>query len=121
MPVSGLRLLADENIESIIVKKLRAFGHDVLWLVTHKPGLIDDYIPALMAQEGRVLMTYDVDFVSALRLSGRQHNGAILIRAAHASDDWITASLDKTLRDRKVWLGCIAVIKSNGVRYSPPI
>jgi predicted nuclease of predicted toxin-antitoxin system len=120
MPVSGLRLFADENIEASIVEILRALGHDLLWLVTDQPGLLDDHIPALMAKEDRVLLTYDVDFVSALRLSGRLHNGAILVRAMHATDAWIAASLDKTLRNRKIWLGCIAVIKPNGVRYSPP-
>jgi predicted nuclease of predicted toxin-antitoxin system len=119
MPYLGLRLLADENIEHEIVKRLRGLGHDVTWLVTEKPGLLDEYIPGIMAQDQRILLTYDVDFVSALRLSGQSHTGAVLIRAIHLDFEWKVSTLEKTLRGHPSWLGRIAVIKPNGIRYSP--
>ncbi len=115
----GLRLLADENIEQESVKQLRSIGHDVFWLVTDGPGLLDDYIPSLMEKENRILNTHDVDFVSALRLSGRLHNGAVLVRAHYESQEWIANAVNTTLIGREDWKGRIAVIKPNGIRYTP--
>jgi predicted nuclease of predicted toxin-antitoxin system len=119
MPPANFRLLADENIELDIVTQLQNMGYDIRWLVTFKPGLMDDLIPALMTEEGRILLTYDVDFVSSLHLSGRTHTGAVLIRVKHSSYDWITSAIHKTLNERKNWIGRIAVIKANGVRFTP--
>jgi predicted nuclease of predicted toxin-antitoxin system len=113
------RLLADENIEYQVVDLLRRLGHDVMWLLTDAPGTDDEDIPAIADREGRILITQDVDFMSAMRLSGRSHVGAILVRAGHSDFSWIAKALHETLRGRKTWAGRIAVIKPNGVRYVP--
>jgi predicted nuclease of predicted toxin-antitoxin system len=118
-PDLSLRLLADENIEYQVVDLLRRLGHNVMWLVTDAPGTDDEDIPAIADSEGRILITYDVDFISAMRLSGRTHAGAVLVRAGHSDFSWIATALHETLRGRKSWAGRIAVIKPNGVRYIP--
>jgi predicted nuclease of predicted toxin-antitoxin system len=117
--ISALRLLADENIELQVVELLRTFGHDVMWLAMAAPGKDDADIPSFADREGRILLTYDVDFISAMRLSGRSHVGAILVRSHHSDFTWIAAAIHETLQARKSWQSRIAVIKPTGVRFAP--
>jgi predicted nuclease of predicted toxin-antitoxin system len=114
-----MRLLADENIEFEVVSLLEDLGHDVMWMVTQAPGTDDADIPALASREGRILMTYDVDFISAMRLSGQSHMGAVLVRAGQTDFPWIAKAIHETLAGRKTWQGRIAVIKPSSIRYVP--
>lgn len=116
---SILRLLADENIEFQVVNLLKSFGHDVKWLAVEAPGMDDADIPAFADREGRILITYDVDFISAMRLSGRIHGGAVLLRTGHHDFLWIANAIRETLNGKKQWRGRIAVIKPSGIRYVP--
>jgi hypothetical protein len=121
MTVSGsaMRLLADENIEFEVVSLLKDLGHDVMWMVTHAPGTDDADIPALANREARILITYDVEFISAMRLSGQSHAGAVLVRGGHNDFPWIARAIHEALVGRKNWQGRIAVIKPSGIRYVP--
>ena len=114
-----MRLLADENIEFEVVSLLKDLGHDVMWMVTQAPGTDDASIPALANREARILITYDVEFISAMRLSGQSHEGAVLVRGGHNDFPWIVNAIHEALVGRKNWQGRIAVIKPSGIRYVP--
>jgi hypothetical protein len=49
-----MRFLADENFPSNAVAKLKAAGHDIVWVRTAAPGSKDEDILALAAREERV-------------------------------------------------------------------
>jgi predicted nuclease of predicted toxin-antitoxin system len=116
---SVMRLLADENIEREVVLLLGSLGHDVKWMVTEASGTADADIPAIGRKESRVIVSYDVEFISALRRSGQTHTGAILVRAGHSDFHWIAKAIHEALMGRKNWSGRIAVIKPSGIRYVP--
>ncbi len=114
-----MRRLADENIEFEVVSLLKDFGHDVMWMVTQAPGTDDAEIPALANREARILVTYDIEFISAMRLSGQSHAGAVLVRGAHSDFSWVAKAIHEALAGRKNWQGRIAAIKPSGIRYVP--
>jgi predicted nuclease of predicted toxin-antitoxin system len=90
-----------------------------MWLATEAPGTDDSEIPILADREGRILITYDVEFMSAIRLSGRSHVGAVLVRAGRNDFLWVANAIQETIYGRKNWHGRIAVIKPSGIRYVP--
>jgi len=57
-----LRLLADENVHSVVVHCLRGKGYDVEWVLQSSPGISDENILAREDIGELVLITYDSDF-----------------------------------------------------------
>jgi predicted nuclease of predicted toxin-antitoxin system len=88
---------------------------------TQAPGKDDANIPALASREARILITYDVEFISAMRLSGQNHAGAVLVRGGHNDFQWVAKAICEALAGRKNWQGRIAVIKPSGIRYVPQV
>lgn len=61
MPAAPLRILADENVPMVIVRRLRADGHEVVAVVERHPSLPDlDVIERAVAEQA-VLLTLDRD------------------------------------------------------------
>ena len=114
-----MRLLADENIEFEVVSLLKDRGHDVLWVTAHAPGTDDMSIPAIANMEARIPITYDVDFISAMRLSRQNHAGAVLVRLGHTYFSRVAAAIHETLVGINTWQDRIAVIKPSRIRYVP--
>lgn len=76
------RVLADENVPAIVVRRLRAAGHDVSRVA---PGTTDDHILTQAVREDRVLLTFDVGFGRlALRGNVGPRGGLLLLRDAPA-------------------------------------
>jgi predicted nuclease of predicted toxin-antitoxin system len=75
-----MNLLADENIDSAIVKYLRSLGHDVLWIVEYAPSTPDAEIISLAERRQRGILTFDRDFGELIFHSGRRAPGIILLR-----------------------------------------
>jgi nucleoside-diphosphate-sugar epimerase len=80
-----LRLLLDAHVSGrVIGRELREAGHDVLALDEHREleGLDDPVVLDHAAQEGRVLVTFNIrDFPDILREwagEGRSHAGCIM-------------------------------------------
>ena len=57
-----MNFLADENFPLDAVAALRQLGHDVVWIRTDSPGVIDEVVLARAIAENRVLLTFDKDF-----------------------------------------------------------
>jgi len=76
-----MRFLADMGVALRIVEWLRAEGHDALHL--REQGLQrlpDEEIFAKAGAEGRILLTFDLDFGEIIALSGKQSVSVILFR-----------------------------------------
>jgi predicted nuclease of predicted toxin-antitoxin system len=75
-----VRFLADENCDFVVVRALRAAGHDVRALAEETSRSVDVEVIGLAAREQRILMTEDKDF-GWLAFVGRvECAGVILIR-----------------------------------------
>ncbi len=64
-----MKFLADENVPQTIIGHIRSQGHNVVDIKrTEHRGVSDRELLARAAIEGRILLTYDKDFVTPLYL-----------------------------------------------------
>ena len=76
-----LKLLANENVPSLLVARLRERGHDVRWALEESRGIADPLLLAEALLQGRVLLTFDKDFGDMVFQQGKGATcGVILIR-----------------------------------------
>ena len=80
-----MRLIADEGVEAGIVVRLRAEGHDVVYVAELAPGLDDDTVLASAVADERLLLTADKDFGDLVFRLGRIAHGVLLLRLAGLS------------------------------------
>lgn len=64
-----MKFLADENIDSPIVEKLRSRGFDVLSVDEYRKGISDDEVLRKAKDEDRVILTFDSDFSSVEQIN----------------------------------------------------
>ena len=75
-----MRIVADENVERPIVRRLRADGHEVTFILETAPGSKDPDILRLAAKEGALLVTGDKDFRQLAIEARRKSAGVLLLR-----------------------------------------
>ena len=75
-----MKIVADENVERPIVKRLRADGHEVTFILETAPGSKDPDILRLAAREGALLVTCDKDFRQLAIEARRPSSGVLLLR-----------------------------------------
>lgn len=75
-----MRILADECCDAGIVNKLRAAGHDVVYVPEDNVGISDDEVLQMAFAEGRILLTEDKDFGGLIYRLKKPSYGVILIR-----------------------------------------
>lgn len=85
--MSEARLLLDEMLSGAIAEQLRARGHDAVAVVEDAAlvGTSDEDLLALAAEQGRLLVTANIDDIVAIandwRAGGRVHHGIIYVAA----------------------------------------
>ena len=80
-----MRLLADLHIAPRTVEFLRTLGHDVLRVTDLLPATAsDEAIVERAEQDGRTILTQDLDFTSIIALSGRATPSLISLRLGSA-------------------------------------
>ena len=75
-----MKLVADENVERPIVKRLRGDGHQVTFILETAPGSKDQDILRLAAKEGALLVTCDKDFRQLAIEARRKCSDVLLLR-----------------------------------------
>lgn len=90
-----MRILADENVEPVVVQWLRSLGYEVASICQQAPGINDDDVLALARSERRVLITYDLDFGEIVYRRGMKHTGIILLRLSDPTPTGRLASLQR--------------------------
>ena len=76
-----MRVKLDENMPADLASRLRQDGHDVASVVEEGLGGEDDP-PVLKAatNEGRILMTFDLDFADVRHYPPGSHGGIVVFR-----------------------------------------
>jgi predicted nuclease of predicted toxin-antitoxin system len=78
-----MRLKLDENLSWQLVERLRHAGHDVATVRDEGlAGADDDALFARCRQEGRCLVTLDLDFGNVLRFPPEKTAGLVVLRPA---------------------------------------
>ncbi len=76
----------DENLPRVVLAILRESGFDVMGVVEEKlGGADDDQILEICGQEGRVLITQDLDFSDVNLLQRSKVPGIIILRLKNQS------------------------------------
>lgn len=57
-----MKLLADENVSALLIRRLRDADFDVYTIVESHPGISDIEVLTIAAQSQRLLLTEDKDF-----------------------------------------------------------
>ena len=89
-----MNIVADENIDVHIIKRLRADGHSVQSLAEFEPGIDDEAVLRESRETNAILLTADKDFGELVFRQGLVHSGVVLIRlAAWRQKQRLTSSL----------------------------
>ena len=115
-----MKLLANENVASLVVDALRADGHDLVWIKEVGPGSTDDVVLALALAENRVLLTFDKDFGKlAFRLGRLATPGVILLRPRLRSPEYLVRFAQAVIAQGHIWEGHFTVAEEGRVRIVP--
>lgn len=115
-----MRLCANENLPEDCIAKLRADGHDVLWIREAAPGSPDTAVLARAFAENRLLITFDKDFGELVFKAGAKvSHGIVLFRIPQPSAAVVAEKVANTLRSRDDWPGHFSVVEEFGVRMRP--
>ena len=112
-----MRLLADEGVEAGIVARLRAEGHDVVYVAELAPGISDDAVLASAVADERLLLTADKDFGELVFRLRRAAHGVLLLRLAGLSQAAKAETVAAALREHgEEMAGAFAVVTPGLVR-----
>ena len=94
-----MKLVADENVDQQIVDRLRAGGHEVLFVAELDPGIDDEAVLLRSRQANAILLTADKDFGELVFRQRLLHAGVLLIRLAGVAPG-VKATLVATMLER---------------------
>jgi len=114
-----MRFLADVGVSVSTAQMLRGLGHDVLHLseqLLHR--LPDDEILALARQDGRVILTFDLDFGDLLAAGSHPLPSVILFRLRDQTPPSVAPRLVALIAERKDDLeaGALVIVEDNRYR-----
>jgi predicted nuclease of predicted toxin-antitoxin system len=115
-----MRIIANENIMSTVVRELRNRGHDVLWVKESMPGAADDAVLSLAQSEKRIVLTHDKDFGElAFRFGLPSDCGVLLARPSGDSLQSDANQFIAIIESRDDWPGNFSVISQGRLRMRP--
>ncbi len=115
-----MRLLADQNIPMPSVQRLRQAGHDVASILEDAAGVDDETVLQRAVREGRILLTFDSQFVQLVYQSGRTAKPDIVFfRISILQSPEQPADLLIQALPILVWGSMLTVITRNRVRQPP--
>lgn len=93
-----MKFLADMGISPLSVAFLREHGHDAVHLSEENLYRLPDHqIVSKARQEGRILLTHDLDFGEILALTGAEHPSVITFRLRSMRPEIVNRYLEEAL------------------------
>ena len=115
-----MKLLADENIPSSVVRALSDGGYDIIWIRTEAPGISDLDVMRYDFQENRIILTYDKDFGElAVKDNFCPIECIILFRLSLKNPASIAKYILDILNSRTDWEGHFSVVEEERIRMRP--
>ncbi|HEY3876744.1 MAG TPA: DUF5615 family PIN-like protein [Candidatus Kapabacteria bacterium] len=75
-----MKIIADENIDRLVVERLREYGFDVIWITEINPAAKDPVVLAQSFETNSLLLTKDKDFGELIFRRHLRSNGVLLLR-----------------------------------------
>lgn len=115
-----MRLIADESLESDVVRALREEGHDVQSIAEGNKRAPDTIVLGLAARSRRILVTNDKDFAQLAFLFRRPAEGIVLVRMPDSSPESKARRVAEALRGAaEPYRGAMTIIEPGSVRHRP--
>ena len=114
-----MRFLLDMNIPTAIGDQLRADGHDAIHALTAGYGTLSDQeIFARAAGDGRIVITFDLDFGEIAGLTDPPGSGVILLRLrqAHRRHLWDRLRVAITVADEALSTSAVVLVEDARIR-----
>lgn len=116
-----MRLLADENIDGLVVRRLRDDGHDVESVAELAPSTVDPDVLRQATAADRILVTADKDFGELVYRLRQAHAGVVFLRLGGLSSEERAELVAGVVRERAAELpGAFTVVTSDVVRVRRP-
>lgn len=114
-----MNFLADMGVSMTTVSALRHLGHSVVHL--REQGLMrmeDPDIVDKARSEGRIVLTFDLDFGEIMALSGQAYPSVILFRMRNQTPRVVTPRLLQVIQERQSQLaaGVFVTVEDHGYR-----
>jgi predicted nuclease of predicted toxin-antitoxin system len=75
-----VKIVADENIDSLLVQKLKQDGHTVLWISKENPAIDDTEVLSFAFERESLLITEDKGFGEKVYRDSHASSGVLLLR-----------------------------------------
>jgi predicted nuclease of predicted toxin-antitoxin system len=119
-----MRIKLDENLPASLAPLLHTLGHNVDTVPEERlQGRSDPVIWQAAQDEGRFLVTQDLDFSDIRRFRPGTHYGILLLRLRTPGRAALTARLTSVFHDEDVesWQGCFVVVSDRKIRVTRPV
>ncbi len=114
-----MRFKVDENLHNEVAALLRQHGHDALTVYDqHLQGRDDDDVAGVCCQEGRVIVTQDLDFSNILAYPPQHYGGIIVLRLHDQSRPFAVKAVSRIipLLGTEPLVGCLWIVDEIGMR-----
>jgi predicted nuclease of predicted toxin-antitoxin system len=114
-----VQLLADENVHSVVVERLRLLGYEVEWVAQTSAGAQDEEILARPDIGELILITYDRDFSDLILRQGFPAPRSILYSRLGRAEPRYIADRIAAILVQGLPEGQIVTIQLDGERHKP--
>ena len=110
-------IVADENIDIAIIKRLREDGHDVFSVAQAIPSSSDEIVLGVVLERRALFLTEDKDFVEMIFHRGEYRYGVILVRLDGSLSEDKARIVSKSILEHGQELGgAIAALTAKSLR-----
>lgn len=115
-----MRILADENFPRPALDALRKAGWDVFSIAEERPGVSDEEVAVLCADQQRILLTFDKDFGELIFRRGLPAgSGVVLFRITPESPDEAADVALALVESQHGLHGSFCVVTRDRIRVRP--
>ena len=114
-----MRFLLDMNLPPAMADWLRSDGHDAVHIrETGYADLLDREIFARAAEDGRIVVTFDLDFGEVIGLAGAAGSGVLLLRLRRAHQPYLGERLRVAIAEaaQALQAGAIVLVEDGRIR-----
>jgi len=118
-----MKIKLDKNMPARLFAALRAMGNDVETVYSEGlSGARDEAVWAVSQNEGRLLITQDLDFSDKRRFQPGLHHGIILVRLRRPGREALFRKVIELFKTENIekWAGAFVVLTNHKIRIHQP-